>query len=321
MALILSHQTACEYWLSPYADIRSGLVSLRKNGRELNFAPNADLVHDYFSSMRKVHKLPFHTMTLNRNARHRIKGTKCHLSLGIIPPSSFYCLDEEVFVISPELCFFQMASMLNKVQLVKLGFDLCSKYSLDSQGYLYERIPVTTTERLEQYGQSLSGFHGARSALSTLSKVCSDSASPRETELAMLLSLPYSWGGYNLSNPRLNVKIPIPSSQRHIFTKNYYVCDLIWNDSIAVEYESDYWHTGVDRIASDSARRSALSLLGVEVITVTNKQIKNISEMDRIGRLLARKLNRPFRLSRGYDYRSRQKELRQELLIDKGSWN
>ena len=114
-----------------------------------------------------------------------------------------------------------------------------------------------------------------------------------ETKLAILLTMPYKLGGYHLQMPECNSDIvPVKTAKRSA-SKKFYTCDLYWPDyGLAVEYDSDSFHTGPERIASDSMKRNALASMGVSVITVTNKQLHSVSELEKVARVLAGRMGR-----------------------------
>lgn len=66
---------------------------------------------------------------------------------------------------------------------------------------------------------------------------------------------------------------------------------------MAVEYDSDMFHTGSKRIAHDSKRRNALLSAGIAVVTVTTAQIKDAREIDEIAVVLSQALGRRARTS------------------------
>ena len=140
------------------------------------------------------------------------------------------------------------------------------------------------------------------------------SASPMETALAMLLSLPGTLGGYGLPSPRLNARIDVSSKNGLNQSKRYYVADLYWPEArFAVEYDSDRWHVGPERIGQDAARRNALLFQGVNVVTVCSQQIMSESKMDDVARIAARALGRSVR-PRAREWRKRNRELRRAVL-------
>ena len=88
-----------------------------------------------------------------------------------------------------------------------------------------------------------------------------------ETKLAMLLTLPYKHGGYGLIAPEMNSQIIPAKTAKRSVGKKYYSCDLFWHDyDLAVEYDSDLFHTGTTRIANDSKRRNALTALALPLL-------------------------------------------------------
>ena len=105
------------------------------------------------------------------------------------------------------------------------------------------------------------------------------------------------------TNPRQEIKV----------SKKTFKCDLYWPQAkLAVEYDSDAFHTGADRIASDAQRRNSLEHLGINVITVTNRQISNFTELDRTAYQIARRLGKRIR-PRCADWRGKQIALRDQL--------
>lgn len=97
-------------------------------------------------------------------------------------------------------------------------------------------------------------------------------------------------------------------------SKRYYVADLYWPEArFAVEYDSDRWHVGPERIGQDAARRNALLFQGVNVVTVCSQQIMSESKMDDVARIAARALGRSVR-PRAREWRKRNRELRRAVL-------
>lgn len=362
MTLIISHQSALEYWLSPYAqsDFKPDLgqvhlfsnpsdpliefvsspnsvaanswsydddagkvygkaslihpVTLRRNGVEATSPASTEMVHKYFEQRADIYTKPYHVLVFSRKALRQVRDTCFHLFSTRISPNLFYRLEKDVYVVSPELCFLQLASVLTLPLLIKAGCQLCSQFSFYDKD-IYFRLPLTDRKTLAKTVNRLHYFRGAQLANKALPYICENAASPREIILALLLHLPKYLGGFGLPKPQLNIRVNIPSYSRHFFTHQYYVCDLYWaNHAVAVEYDSDQFHTGADRIANDAAKRNALSLLGLEVYTLTNAQLKDLKEMERFARLLSKKLGKTYRKVQDYDHRSRQLELLRRIL-------
>ena len=111
--------------------------------------------------------------------------------------------------------------------------------------------------------------------------------------MVMLLTLPYQLGGYKLKTPMLNGRATPTRAAKSSSSKTFYACDLYWPDAnVAAEYDSDAYHTGPKRIASDSKRRNSLASMGINTITVTNHQLRSTVEFEKIAKQLAKHLGK-----------------------------
>jgi len=135
-----------------------------------------------------------------------------------------------------------------------------------------------------------------------------------ETRLVMMLCLPYKLGGYAIEMPALNHRIDLKKAARKITDKKFCVCDLYWPQvKLAVEYEGEESHTGIENVSKDSSRRDALIAMGITVITVTKWQINSPKEVNGIAHLLADKLGKRLRY-KDPDFTRRCIELQKILL-------
>jgi len=178
----------------------------------------------------------------------------------------------------------------------------------------YNLEPLTSTKRLETFVTQMTGKHGKKRAARALRYIADGSASPMETISAILLVLPNSLGGYGFPLPEMNRRIDTKPAASGNLSKHFYKCDLYWKDSaVAAEYDSDLHHSGYDRISDDSIRRSDLFLSGIEVIPITNKQIYNIEEFDKVARIIASKMGRRIQI-RYSGFNAERRKLRGLLL-------
>ena len=242
-----------------------------------------------------------------------------------LPEGSLIEVGDGLFVCSPELTFFQMASELSFAELLELGLELCGTYILPVKGVhsedpevakkqLYNRTQLTNKERLAAYLARTEGLFGQRRFLRVLQYIVDNSASPRETQLFLLLTLPYKYGGYGFSQPELNAKITPTKAAKETSSKKFFRCDLFWPEfNVAVEYESDLIHLTPLQIAFDSMKRNSLNAMGITVISVTNKQIYSAVEFDRVAKQLAANLNRRLRSNESDGFIKARRELRSML--------
>lgn len=233
-----------------------------------------------------------------------------------LPRKSFIQLEDHVLLSAPALVFVQLSETLPLAHLIELGFEICGTYRLVpqlTQGFL-PCMPLSSVDKMKAHIRDLQGLRGKKRALQALSYVLEGSASPMESKLAVLLCLPRRLGGYGLPQPRMNYRIDIGRRLRKTASKKYYVCDLYWTESrVAVEYDSDLFHTASEHIASDASKRNALAAQGITVITVTKRQILNKQELDRVAAALAKALGMRQR-NRCSNWANSQMKLRTELL-------
>ncbi|MCL2493759.1 MAG: hypothetical protein FWF33_06945 [Clostridiales bacterium] len=303
MDVIISHESALEYWrLHGSANIDTAARLRRKT------LPTS--LPDIFDIRAKIPpdlSYPINLMVNSPNARRRSKTIRPHVCTASIPDWSFTNIGGGIAVSTPAFCYFQMAGELPPIKLIELGYELCGSYSLAAVNEYtpgleaadktsYGHPPLTNTKALRNFAARMEGVNGQKNAHRALRYVADRSASPMETILVMLLTLPNKLGGCGLPVPELNKRIDMGKGVLKKSDKSYYVCDLFWPEAnLAVEYDSDFYHTGANRIANDSKKRLDLAVLGIDVITVTRRQVRNALEFENLARLIARTLGKRLR--------------------------
>lgn len=249
------------------------------------------------------------------SARRPLDGAVFRLA-SKLPQGSFVKVAPRLYVSSPEACFVQLASRLTDVEAILLGCELCGSYSLavdDARGFRM-RPPLTDYAQLSEYVDLSFGCRGARRASRIVRLVAEGSASPMETILFALMCLPASKGGYGLPFPTLNYRIEVGGSEKKLADRKYYACDFFWPKAkLALEYDSDMFHTGAERITSDSKRRNALESMGIRVVSVTKAQVYDRDELEKIVSIVSKGL-RIYRGSNAKDAEEKRKELHLALL-------
>lgn len=317
MHTVLAYTSALEFWRSPLSD--AGLSRATCRMRNLpEAAPSATSAKGIVLASAGALSAPLHVVALD--GHRKATGDLVVHQSPELPSSSFRTIPvpigAEAFVISPELLFVHLSSVLSLPRAVHLGCELCGTYAPDeSQPFgVRGRTPLTTPAKLANYLDRAGGVRGMKSARKALPFVASGSASPRESTLCALLTLPYVQGGSNLTQPLMNAVVPLGKRASWTTESRFFRCDLLWKDKkVAVEYDSTLCHTGATRIAEDASRRNALESLGFTVVTATWKQVTDYREYNRFARILAGHLGRRIR-PRCSEYPSRQFALRSELL-------
>ncbi len=228
------------------------------------------------------------------------------------------------YLIPPEYLFLQMAESMSFIDLLMLGFELCGTYFgnqatdtfNDSAVPSPRHKPFTKANKIKRLLDSdvASQTKGTKQAKQAAKFLLDNSYSPRESALALMLTLPRRLGGYALPRPLLNQRINIPRNNSQLTHNDHFRCDLFWpKENLAIEYDSDLHHTDARKIAKDASRRDALALLGIQVITVTNKQFASMKEMDKVAHTVAKILGVRQRNEKRYNYQTRKIQLLQQL--------
>ncbi len=326
MSIAFSHISALE--VLRYITAHGGCTSLcsddltlcelpRAGWRQLKSAhPTASEVFAANDGLHCYLTTPIHFMVAGRANQRRGKDVICHVYTKPPPPGALVRIGSGDLAASPELCLLQLASTASLSKTVQIGYELCGTYSIDayaSSGFT-RRDPLTTPELCRSFMGRMAPRPGLQTARKAVELILPGSASPMETIVAMLLSFPRRLGGYGLPQPTLNAKVKAAGAPlRGGWSSGVRICDLYWpNHRVAVEYDSNDWHTGSDRISSDAIRRVTLENAGVKVISITNQQVRDRVRMDELARLLAKMLG--VRLRSSADWVSRQIELRESLL-------
>lgn len=295
---------------------------------------------------------PVSLLVPSGSARRHPPGTECHVWSTPLPRNPFVSVAPGIWCSSPGFTFAQMAQQLELARLVLLGYELCGTYALaphelapgldawpfdDGAGqasgrdlspdYRYpfeggsppapgfiEAPSRTTAAQLAGLAHDVAGANGAKRVAAASALVANGAASPMESALAMLLTMPMRLGGYGFCLPEMNARIDFDQRAHGMTSRQYLVCDLYWPSArVALEYDSNGFHTGPSQIARDSIRRNALAYEGIEAISVTWAQIVSPTETDRIAHLLARRLGRRLRnLDLSWEYN--RDELRRIVL-------
>ncbi|MCL2826466.1 MAG: hypothetical protein FWD72_03580 [Eggerthellaceae bacterium] len=313
MKACISHESAIEYWriqrALPPGSARRARVSLPSSPPPTEMMVNAGL------------SLPVHIVLDSADGRWSSKTMKQHVFSGKTPAACFVDRGDGVFVSSPEFSFLQMASEIPLIKLIELGYELCGIYSLPTAGDpeppergFYKRKPLTSTKKLDAFIAGMPGSRGRKKALRALRFIANGAASPMETKLSILLTLPYLLGGFGLAMPELNSRIVPTKTAKASSSKTFYACDLYWPGfGLAVEYDSDLQHTGSAKIAEDAKKKNALNLIGVEVITVTKLQLYSSPELEKVAKIIATYLGKRLKFDNP-GFSAAHRELRDQLL-------
>ncbi|RVU96891.1 hypothetical protein EII22_09235 [Coriobacteriales bacterium OH1046] len=92
------------------------------------------------------------------------------------------------------------------------------------------------------------------------------SASPMETALFLMLTLPVEMGGFGMPRPELNRSVPVRLGDENLAP------DILWREKkLVIEYESEEFHAGLgrDKTDRDIMRANELRSSGYQVLEAT----------------------------------------------------
>lgn len=256
-----------------------------------------------------------HATVAHARLRRAGGGIETSVRKGPFHPWSFMRIEDGLYVSTPEMAFCEMASVLSLERLIALGFELCGTYRRASTFGLarYDATPLTSPGALASFIEKSPQFKGVKKARRALPCILAGSASPRESELAMLLCLPYSLGGYGLPHPTMNAEMPLPKNVGAT-GRSSLRCDLYWPAArLDVEYDSAEFHSAERLLANDSMRRIALESMDVTSVNLTAEHLRRASLFDEAAQGIARILGKRVRLPG--DFRLKQERLWRELGI------
>lgn len=318
MTLYLSDISALECWRASRRRPPNGDPAVERLYQE--HVPSIDAKKLRGLETLGVRTRPVHLVVPSPSLRLRSGKAMTRVWRDPLSPGSFVRIRNGLFACSPELVFLQLAGDLDIIETIRLGYELCGLYSLraDSpQGFENREVPLTTPGALNRFVDSSVGGRGRRAAQQALRHVLERSRSPMETAEAMLLSLPPRLGGKGCPTPELNHRIRLTGLARQVAGRDYVECDVYWKEGIAVEYDSNEFHSTSERRTLDATKRTALEHLGISVFTMTFDQIGSVNGFDAITQAIARaggwRLPRP-----RSDFRSREAHLRSAILPHAG---
>lgn len=252
---------------------------------------------------------PYHVLVDRPEAWRQRDDLVCHKLTGSGSGASFIRVSPDLFVVSPELMFMELAASgeFDLLDLVEIGYEFCGTYVLDSSwdGYTTTDRPITSVRALTRAAKAWSPRHGARLALDALRHIHDGSHSPLESDVAVLLSYERRRGGLGLGPMVLNARVDTPDGPRYV--------DILFPDAkVGVEYKGKRYHS-VEQSARDDRRQNALVGMGYAIINVWYEDIVEDHLFEQLVQSIFRALGRRYRV-RSDAFAARQRLLRMRLL-------
>lgn len=219
-------------------------------------------------------------------------GAAIHTCEGAIPARSLCPIPDSVlagkgiFLTSPELTILQLASHTKSItETLAIIMELTGTYRLYNDSADYGCPALTSTAALRSFASKARGLHGRKALLKALPWAMDGSASPAETSLAISLALPWRLGGANLGIPLLNQPIELNREATRILRRESITPDILLRKGshcVALEYDSDEFHGGIEQSTYDERRRNTYAAMGIPCIIVRPSNLKTDSAFSAI---------------------------------------
>lgn len=322
--ILFGFETALQILRSSHADVASCLV--RHSRRAPSKTPVKSQLMEAVKQLEELYpgiqiSYPLRYLVDGGSRQHASgfqHGYSCTSSL---PGSSICCLAKDIYVAAPPLAFMQECTRRNFIDRLRLGWEICGTYQ---SGFCalpeeYQIKPLVSVDAINRYVLRNSGIGGSKAALQALRYTADNSASPRETQLALTLGLPTRYGGAGLGIPRMNYAVPTTPAAYVICNRRTLVCDLCWErQKIDVEYQSFLHHNGNESRISDSRRSNALKEMGYFVHCITDDELNSFSTTEAIIASIGKELKKRNR-TKLQDYHARKLRLRRDLGLPVGN--
>ena len=240
------------------------------------------------SEVRRARKL-IDVLIPSNSHLHTPRGFAFHGVGGALPAGSLLDFGFGRLVCAPQLIYIQLCQNSTLRQCIEIGCHICGCYSLEpsARSGVVERRPLSTKEQLDKYLRKAHHLRGARNARKALRWVHDNSASPKETELALAFYLPSSMGGFGFVMPILNYEIPLDSYESAIIGTKSVRIDVYWEEQkVGFEYTSYAEHGEGKKIGEDQRRVLVLRDRGIHIELVTQEQLGDPRQLSILANIL-----------------------------------
>ena len=298
---------------------------------------------------------PVHLLVEKRSCFTGADHIDQHLMTRSLPLGSSIDIEElELSVTSPIATLFTIARSVSLPHLIMAMYEFCGSFTLyrpsssaekawselervgslaqlggwrrvtsasGAPSDLWMRPPLLQINELEDFAQSVHGMRYAKRFEDALSLVAGITASPFETQAAMLLTLPRILGGEGFTGFECNYHLRLTKAAQRIANKEYVVIDLFHEGDeeghppLAIECQGKLVHDGVDPGISDANRMAALQTMGIDVLPLSYRQIADPINFDLVVKLIAKKTGSRL-LQKSKRLIDKQDKLRREIFID-----
>ena len=158
----------------------------------------------------------------------------------------------------------------------------------------YRAPKITSAAELGRVVAEVGQSQGTARARHVCGLMLDGSASPMETALALMLTLPVDFGGFGLEKPLLNHPVDVSPFVGMLSDRDSVTPDFLWpGQGVALEYDSEVFHVrlGEGQLNRDATRFNILTATGRRVFRVTPKMVRSLPGLSLLARQVARALD------------------------------
>lgn len=253
------------------------------------YVPSKRILRDLCESLHVPP--PYDLLVPKASSRRYADGTVAHLCSRELPDGALLRIRDGLFVCAPPLVLLQLARKKSPIETLKLANYMLAGYSFSrtSADGIVDRRPLLSHAELLGLADSFPSFHGTKQLRDVARWAIPDSASPMESALAAVLTLPVQRGGFGLSRPSLNHPIGLSPRARQLYNVRTCRIDLYWPQvEFGLEFDSRAHHSEAEHHGSDIARTLALARMGISIEPVTALQMRDAEQLIEIARIVAK---------------------------------
>ena len=239
--------------------------------------------------------IPLDILVCTKNQSRNSPVVAPHVLSNAVPPHSFCKVAERIFVTSALLTYVQSCLTKRTLPNIELGLEWCGSYALSAPScpHVDHADQLFSADELRAYVDSIHHLSGVGAARESSAWLADGLASPRETEVYLLLVLPPSLGGFGFTKPLVNEPIPLKGALAKSMTSDpFYIVDLLYrrgSTGVVIEYDGkDDHESTAEEVIRDKERRSVLAALGYTVIVITRRDLSNLRRLRQKGAQIAR---------------------------------
>lgn len=282
--LIVGYESALDYWRA--ARVAGAEPELEPEGkafgaRALTVSERARRAIDSCCT-----EAPLDVVGACKSEHHNSATVKDHSFSGPLTPAKLRGLGDRIFVCAPDVVFTQLAHSRSTLDLALIACEACGTYGLTPRGrdsFQGDLAPLASIAELKAYASSAKslGFRGAARALEALDLAADGSGSPRESGIAVFLSLGRRRGGAGLKGFAMNRSLAVPSQLRAIVGSSKLKPDFLWEEQrLILEYDSNEFHLTAAQKERDEARRRVFERMGYQVKSLTSDVLQDNAKLD-----------------------------------------